>query len=324
MNKILSLSLALAASLSVNAQEVCQIDAESAGITTGDDNKGVDITAGTVVGTSENLTITVLNDEKVKPTSCKMSNSGFEIGGAAVSASGITGNSNPKDANGYNPATGDGTTGIVGGVPVTGFAISITTSASVADGSYLYVCGKLSSNKNYYVFENGQCIGYDLAMWCDDAAQFQPLKITVANDAEADGVPYRTASIAWPEVIFTGDANSAVKKNGEGVIVFPVYPECTYVVGAGGSKISVCGAVLTSSNTVSVVLPETTNETTGETTAAVTMVAEGSTPGASATGISAVSAEKAAVNAPIYNLAGQRVSKATKGLYIQNGKKYVK
>ena len=29
------------------------------------------------------------------------------------------------------------------------------------------------------------------------------------------------------------------------------------------------------------------------------------------------------VNAPIYNLAGQRVEKATKGIYIQNGKKYV-
>jgi hypothetical protein len=31
----------------------------------------------------------------------------------------------------------------------------------------------------------------------------------------------------------------------------------------------------------------------------------------------------AAVNAPVYNLAGQRVEKAVKGLYIQNGRKFV-
>jgi len=42
------------------------------------------------------------------------------------------------------------------------------------------------------------------------------------------------------------------------------------------------------------------------------------------TGITAVTASEAASDAPAYNLAGQRVSKTTKGLYIQNGKKYVK
>ena len=42
------------------------------------------------------------------------------------------------------------------------------------------------------------------------------------------------------------------------------------------------------------------------------------------TGISnAVVAPKATPNAPIYNLAGQQVSKAYKGVVIKNGKKYV-
>ena len=40
-------------------------------------------------------------------------------------------------------------------------------------------------------------------------------------------------------------------------------------------------------------------------------------------GIETVAAESAD-NAPVYNLAGQRVSKAQKGLYIQNGRKFVK
>ena len=41
-------------------------------------------------------------------------------------------------------------------------------------------------------------------------------------------------------------------------------------------------------------------------------------------GINHVTAEKFNVNAPIYNLAGQRVSKDAKGILIQNGKKFVK
>jgi len=39
----------------------------------------------------------------------------------------------------------------------------------------------------------------------------------------------------------------------------------------------------------------------------------------SGTGINSINADD--VNAPIYNIAGQRVSKAQKGVFIQNGKK---
>ena len=41
------------------------------------------------------------------------------------------------------------------------------------------------------------------------------------------------------------------------------------------------------------------------------------------TGINEIATDKANANAPIYNLAGQRVSKNAKGLLIQNGKKYI-
>lgn len=314
MKKLFTLAAAMIAALSVNAQEVCQIDAEGAGIT----SDGVDVAAGGVVGTSDNLTITVLNAQTVKATSCKGNNSGFVVDGAELKASGITGTDNPKDAAGQNPAVGDKTT--VGGVPVTGFALNFATSANVADGSYLYVAAKLSSHKNYYVFENGLCIGYELAMWVDKDASLQPLKITVENDSEVDGVPCRTASIGTPEAIYTGAAET-IKSTGEGVIVFPVYPECNYIVGAGGSKISCCGAVLTSSNTVSVVLPETTTD--DATYPAVTLVEEGTTPG-SKSGINTVTIDNAkASDAPAYNIAGQRVSKDAKGLVIIGGKKYV-
>lgn len=42
-----------------------------------------------------------------------------------------------------------------------------------------------------------------------------------------------------------------------------------------------------------------------------------------ATAINGVAADKFDVNAPIYNLAGQRVTKAAKGILIQNGKKFI-
>ena len=45
---------------------------------------------------------------------------------------------------------------------------------------------------------------------------------------------------------------------------------------------------------------------------------------AQTTGIQAVNSEKITMNGGIYNLNGQRVEKATKGLYIVNGKKTVK
>lgn len=53
------------------------------------------------------------------------------------------------------------------------------------------------------------------------------------------------------------------------------------------------------------------------------VVVEGSSTEPDPTGISNVSVSKAAVDAPAYNIAGQRVAKNAKGLIICNGKKYL-
>lgn len=45
---------------------------------------------------------------------------------------------------------------------------------------------------------------------------------------------------------------------------------------------------------------------------------------AGSTGINEIAADKANENAPVYNLAGQRVNKNAKGLLIQNGKKFMR
>ena len=63
---------------------------------------------------------------------------------------------------------------------------------------------------------------------------------------------------------------------------------------------------------ISIATPDERSIATSEATSFTIQVGEG-------TGINSINA--ADVNAPIYNIAGQRVSKAQKGVYIQNGKK---
>ncbi|HRL64403.1 MAG TPA: chitobiase, partial [Segatella copri] len=41
------------------------------------------------------------------------------------------------------------------------------------------------------------------------------------------------------------------------------------------------------------------------------------------TGITNITTDEAAKNAPVYNLAGQKVTKAYKGVVIKNGKKMI-
>lgn len=254
--------LLLAVGTNVYGQEVCQIDADGVGIT----STAKSFDAGTVVGTSDNLTISLLTNDDVKSTTCMVNNSGFIIGGVKVDADGITGSNNPKNSKGSptdNPTYG---------IPTkSGFSIQIQTKS---DG-YVYVCGKLASNKAYFVFEDGIAIGYDIAMYPYDSAGNPTLfATTIENDSVKDGVsyPYRTTKISDVETIING--SQSLKKNGEGVIIFPVKAGSTYTVGAGGSKISVCAAVLSSTKSLQVILPETTYKNT--TYSALTLI-EGQT-----------------------------------------------
>ena len=72
-------------------------------------------------------------------------------------------------------------------------------------------------------------------------------------------------------------------------LAYDVEPGYTYMFWVSGSKIMLCGIAFDAT-----------------------------------TGINNAIAEKANVNAPIYNLAGQRVNNNFKGIAIQNGKKFVK
>ena len=198
-----------------------------------------------------------------------------------------------------------------------------------ADG-VLYVFGKLTGNKSYYVWEgdvaNGQGLPVAYTMKAQPVTGGDPVGYTLKGDVDGyyvigngydNGTAMATASLCvdvynnkpWgAEVtdptkswgtIWIKDAGNAL-----GVIAFPVYKDAaTYFVNACGSKITCNGFVFVPG---------------------ATTIGNISFAGAG-TGINGITDDGADnANAPVYNLAGQRVSKDTKGILIQNGKKFIK
>jgi len=234
---------------------------------------------------------------------------GVVVNGTTLNpGTGIQGQSNPKDANGGSP---DATLL----PPVQGAVAQFTIPAGV--NGYLYVFHKASSNKAYTVFEEGSPIGYTFSMETGDkgatAGLPAVLSYTVVGEGEYNVIS-NAAELVWPETRAKGltenDNANKVGASGVGVIKFPVYEECNYLVNAVGSKISLLGFYF---------------DTTGDATIAAEKSGNTLLPVSSA-GISdiTVNGQAADENAPVYNLAGQRVSKDAKGILIKKGKKFIK
>lgn len=256
MKKLLLSAVTLFAAISVNAQEVGQIDPDGLGITSDD----VSVAGGTVLAQMTSVTMYCGADDTYKcPSSTGGGISKISFDDNVVDGTvGIQGNTNPKDIDGGTPST----TLIQ---PASG---AFFTFDVAADG-YLYVVGKISSNKSYTVFEEGTCIGYTLA-FADNSGSFDAVNfITIDNDAEDDGVPYVTTAntyynsnggILWPERIL-GECTSetdlsswtTIGKSGMGYIVFPVYEDCEYRVNANGSKLTCSGFYFSTTEATSIV-----------------------------------------------------------------------
>ena len=293
MKKVLLSAMALVASMSMNAQ-VFQVNGSGHGLT-GDLS---DVAEGHVWGTVDGVaTISNAFATQHKTANCK--NNDYvqvTIDGTVISTSdGVQGNDNPKDIDGANPATSLKQ-------PASGAVIQIDAKK---DG-YAYVIGKLSSNKNYVVFEEGTAVGYDLWMEiADDRFPNKVIAITVEGEGEYNEVK---EPIAWPVCIALNDAEAATAGNGLGVIGFPIYEGCKYYAHAAGSKISWSGIFFTDApaQTISVEKEDGTS-----------LVLYSADPA----GIQKVQA--AAQNSAIYNVAGQKVDENYKGLVIKNGKKVI-
>lgn len=226
MKKQLLFVAAIAAGMCATAQDYVKVDA--AGLGVGGD-EAVALAAGTEVGRTESFIMRTAFDDTYKVQDVKANDCNLWVfdGTEITTDNGFQGQTNPKDADGGNPATTTPPT-----APVSGAVIEIE---ALKDG-YVYVWGKLSSHKNYMVSENNQPMGYQLVM---QTATLGKLDITVKGSDEYN---YVYEPIAWPEVIFTGNPESAVKENGMGVIKFPVFTGCKYLVNATGSKITAGGA----------------------------------------------------------------------------------
>ena len=121
----------------------------------------------------------------------------------------------------------------------------------------------------------------------------------------------------WAEKIFLNyDGESEwtnVAKGGMGVIKFPVYEGCKYIVNANGSKMSASAFYFDTTGDANV-----TTSVDGED---VSLLIDGQYPGGTS-GIKAIATKKAQNNAA-YNLAGQRVNKNADGIIMINGKKFI-
>lgn len=251
MKKILLSAAAIFAAMSMNAQEICTFNADNAMEL--DADNGTALTAGTVIGETASIVATIGADDTFKPQSVKATVGDQEING------GLQGGNNPKDADGGTPSS----TLIA---PASGAYLQFEAKA---DG-FLYVIHKASSNKAYTVFEEGTAISYTFAAIgdaaCDLGAVYEfTLPYEVENEQFVVKNPIEWAEreylkAAKPEVyasrlttdeegkeVWSGDD---LKKGGIGVIKFPVYKDCKYIVNANGSKITAGGFVFSTEDNV--------------------------------------------------------------------------
>lgn len=329
MKKSLLFVAALAASMSINAQESCYFGT-SLSLT----ETATGVSAGTACGSTSLVDATIGADDSYKTVSIngpKDSQSGsfrnLVIDGVTLTETdcqGVQGNSNPKDIDGSTPAS-------TLKDPATGAYFQFTAKG---DG-YLYVVGKMSSNKAYTAFEEGSAIPYQYAQGTDGTKLPQALCFDLAGQGTTvDGVENLTLTdhpkgLYWPEQIacgltgFEGDSIAddgttfsqwkKIGQNGVGYIAFPVFDGLTYKVCANGSKLSGLGFYTSTEKAQSIKLTSDNEEI---------VFVEG---GNLVNGIDNISADKKTVNAldPMYNLAGQRVSGAYKGIVLQNGRKFI-
>ena len=311
MRKSLLFAALIAGAMSASAQtEVCFVDKEKGGFP---ESGKAAMAGGTVVAESESVVMKLAYDDDWGTSSLDGTYTGAIVNGTAVEfTGGAVGNTNPAGNDLTGPAAANG---------------GAVLRFDVKKDGYLTVFGKLSSNKPYVVFEGlaGQGelpLSYTLAMDFSSAGVASLPIVSYTIPADADGYTDFTAAdidkyvdgtnYRWPERIATGDFESALAKNGIGVIIFPVYAEAgSYLVYATGSKATIGGAVFTTDPVTSVVV-------TGAEGAELTLyTAEGGE-----TGISAVKPAESA-NGAKYNLAGQQVDDTYKGVVIQNGKKSI-
>ncbi len=318
MKKQLLLAALIFGAASANAQiETITVDGSAASLGA----EATPVAAGTVLGSSDNVTVKAAYDDSYKVVSCAFQgyNNVIVNGKSFGFGDGVQGSTNP---------TGQKLVDVETSTPPTAGAV---IQLDVAKDGYIVVVSKLSSNKEYYVWEGDATyatpMSYSLYMDWSAAANAEHPTITYSWPANADGyldfgaadidkyVDLTTGKARWPEKVVLGKDAADVKKNGVGVIIFPVYAEAgSYLIQAAGSKISVPGIIFSENPITDLSL---TGADENGNPLSITFLGEG---GGEGTGINGVQAVES-VDAPTYNLGGRA---AKSGLLIQKGKKFMK
>jgi len=242
MKKFLLSAAALVAAMSVNAQ-VFQMDAEAHGLTSDLSTVAAGYAWGSIEGAVD---ISNAFETDHKMVDCKMDDFTKVIidGNEILTKGGVQGNDNPKDADGSNPA--------VTFIPaVSGAVIQLDAKK---DG-WVYIVAKLSTNKQYMVFEEGLPIGYKIAIESNnEAVPGGVLNLEIKGEGEYNNLSLDMypGGLKWLIREFTGNAEAESAGNGLGVFYFPVAKDCKYLASATGSKITWCGVYFSESEAQSV------------------------------------------------------------------------
>ena len=231
MKKFLLSAAALVVAMSANAQ-VFQLDGEAHGLTS--DLSALE--AGHVWGSIEGaLEISNAFETQHKLVDCKLDDFNKVIidGNEILTKGGVQGNDNPKDADGSNPA-------VSFNQATSGAVIQLDAKK---DG-WVYIVAKLSTNKQYMVFEEGLPIGYKVAIESNNetiSGGVMNLEIKGSGEFNNLTLDQYPGGLKWLIREFTGNAEAESAGNGLGVFYFPVAKDCKYLASATGSKITWCG-----------------------------------------------------------------------------------
>ena len=272
MKKSLLIVAAMTMSMGAFAQESAFVDTETlfAGMdetvvgqdSKGNDVKGYNLAAGAVLCKSENVEMVTPYDNigyKATALAGEADNAkAVNIGGTEYKATtGVQGQMNPSPAPTLTSC------------PTAGAVIQF----NVKKDGFLYAICKLSSNKQYYVWEgaavsNPPVMAYTYTQHLLKAAADGSMDINYTLPADADG--YFTAAqdpdqkycdgtgLRWPEKIAFGATSADQKINGLGIISFPVYADAgIYLLHAQGSKVTIDGFVFSETQLDASVVTET-------------------------------------------------------------------
>ena len=193
------------------------------------------------VGSNDKMTVNVTNVQYRAKDLAFDDYDRIVINGDTLFASrGIEGDTSPRTFSSHNPATAME-------VPVTGDYLHIVAKES----GWAYVALKASMNKSYAVFEDGQAIGYKVALGNN---YFPVFNLEIKGDGKTN---YRTEQInpLLNEYTTNADTLKAMERgSGVGVLYFPVSQGKEYVVCAGGAKMRAFGVYYTEQEGVKIKL----------------------------------------------------------------------